>query len=202
MTDPLRRFSPWFYAAAAYNLTWGATNVLAPSLLARPLGLGPHGLVAWQGVGMLVLVYAPGYWWAARRPSQHVHLIAIALLGKTLGPIGFAWAAATGKLPLHFGLTILTNDLIWLPAFACYLHAATRRDGGLTALLSGAGSSPSKLRARRGAGQARSAAATNGPSRAEGLPGRGGHHEGSPSPDSQGRNHRVVPEAMQLVVVT
>jgi hypothetical protein len=140
MTDPLRRFSPWFYAAAAYNLTWGATNVLAPSLLARPLGLDPHGLVAWQGLGMLVLVYAPGYWWAARRPSQHAHLIAIALLGKTLGPIGFAWAAATGKLPLHFGLTILTNDLLWLPPFARYLHAATRACGGLTALLTGGSS--------------------------------------------------------------
>src|SRR5262245_484085 len=97
MTDPLRRFSPWFYAAAAYNLTWGTTNVLAPALLTRPLGLGPHGLVAWQAVGMLVLVYAPGYWWAGRRPSQHAPLIAIAVLGKTLGPIGFPWAAATGK---------------------------------------------------------------------------------------------------------
>lgn len=135
MTDPLRRFSPWFYAAAAYNLTWGTTNVLAPALLTRPLGLGPHGLVAWQAVGMLVLVYAPGYWWAGRRPSQHAHLIAIAVLGKTLGPIGFAWAAATGKLPLTFGLTILTNDLVWLPAFACYLRAATRPYGGPTTLL-------------------------------------------------------------------
>jgi len=88
--------------------------------------------------GLLVLVYAPGYWWAARRPSRHPHVIAIAWLGKLLGPVGFAWAAATDALPLTFGLTTLTNDLIWLPAFGLYLRAAVRPYGGLRAFLSGA----------------------------------------------------------------
>lgn len=138
MTDPLRHFRAWFYAAAAYNLVWGATCVLAPAALARQLGVDGHNLVAWRVVGMLVLVYVPAYWWVARRPSKHPHLIAVALLGKTLGPIGFAWAAATGELPLAFGLTIVTNDLIWLPAFALYLRAAARMRGGLAALLAGA----------------------------------------------------------------
>src|SRR6266481_4520861 len=138
MTDPLRRFSRWFYAAAAYNLAWGATNIFAPAVLAGPLGLDRHNLVAWQVVGMLVLVYAPGYWWVGRSPSRHPHLIMIAVFGKILGPIGFAWGAATGRLPLTFGLTIITNDLIWLPAFAIYLRAAARPFGGLRAVLSGA----------------------------------------------------------------
>lgn len=138
MTDPLRRYSPWFYAAAAYNLAWGATNVLAPATLTRQLGLDSHNLVAWRVVGMLVLTYSPAYWLVARHPSKHPQLIAVAFLGKVLGPIGYAWAAAIGKLPLAFGITIVTNDLIWLPAFALYLHAAARMRGGLRALLAGA----------------------------------------------------------------
>lgn len=28
--DPLQRFSPWFYAAAGYNLVWGTAFILAP----------------------------------------------------------------------------------------------------------------------------------------------------------------------------
>jgi hypothetical protein len=120
---------PWFYAAAVYNLVWGTTFVLAPGPVVRALGVAHPETTAWRVVGMLVLVYAPAYWWAARRPSQHVHLIAIATLGKIFGPLGFAWAAASGDLPWRFGLTIITNDLIWLPAFCLYLHAATRERG-------------------------------------------------------------------------
>jgi small multidrug resistance pump len=132
----LTRFRPWFYAAAVYNLVWGMTFVLTPGPVVRTLGVAHPDLTAWRVVGMLVLVYAPAYWWAARRPSQHAHLIAIATLGKVLGPLGFLWAAASGALPLRFGLTIVTNDLIWLPAFVAYLRAATR-DLGLARFLLG-----------------------------------------------------------------
>jgi hypothetical protein len=103
-----------FYAAAAYNVVWGGTTAFVP---ARPG-------VAWQFVGILVLAYAPAYWWVARRPSRHPQLIWIALVGKVVGPIGFMCALATGKLPLAFGVTIVTNDLIWLPGFVLYLRAA------------------------------------------------------------------------------
>ena len=123
------RFKSWFYAAAVYNLVWGTTFVLAPGPAVRTLGVAQPDLIAWRVVGMLVLVYAPAYWCAARSPSQHAHLIAIATLGKILGPLGFAWAAASGALPFRFGLTIVTNDLIWLPAFVAYLRVASRRDG-------------------------------------------------------------------------
>ena len=125
MTDPLARFSTLFYAAAAYNFGWGVTTMLASPT------------IAWQVIGMFVLVYAPAYWWTARRPSQHADLIVIATLGKVLGAIGFAWAAATGRQPSVFGLTILANDLVWLPGFGLYLCAASRRRGGLAALLAG-----------------------------------------------------------------
>jgi hypothetical protein len=138
MTDPLRRYSPWLYAAAAYNLAWGSATALAPELVARPLHLAQGNLVLWQAVGLLVASYAPVYLWSARRPSEHAHLIVPAFIGKTLGPVGFVWALASGTLPLTFGLTIITNDLIWLPAFGLYLRQAARQRGGLRALLSGA----------------------------------------------------------------
>ena len=59
------------------------------------------------------------------------------MLGKLLGPLGFLCAAASGALPLAFGLVILTNDVIWWPAFALYLRAAARLRGGWSALLAG-----------------------------------------------------------------
>ena len=102
------RLQRWMYAAAGYNALWGTGVVL----FAHP--------VAWKCVGMLVAVYAPGYWLAARRP--HPELVGIGLLGKVFGPIGFAWAAATGRLPVEFGFVILANDLVWWPAFVTYLR--------------------------------------------------------------------------------
>jgi len=137
-SDPLLRYRPWLYAACAYNLVWGSITVLFPRLLFDLLGIpAPALLPLWEVVGMFVLVYAPGYWWAARYPSRHAHLVLIGMLGKILGPIGFAWAALTGQLPLAFGWTIIFNDLIWWPVFALFLRDAARNSGGWPAFLQG-----------------------------------------------------------------
>jgi len=134
----LLRYRPWFYAAAFYNLLWGAVNVLFPTLFFDLINMPrPNHLALWQVVGMFVLVYAPAYWWAARSPYRHRHLIVIGLLGKILGPLGFLWSVSNGQLPLAFGLTLLTNDLLWWPAFFRYLNEAARRGGGWRALLMG-----------------------------------------------------------------
>ena len=61
----------------------------------------------------------------------------IGLLGKILGPLGFVWSAWGGSLPLAFGWTLLTNDLIWWPAFGLYLRDAARLSGGWVKLLRG-----------------------------------------------------------------
>ena len=136
--EALAHFRPWLAAAAIYNLLWGSINIVFPDALFRFLRMPPPSYLAlWQVVGMFVLVYAPAYGWAARRPSAHGHLILVGMLGKILGPIGFLWAVATGQLPLRFGLVILTNDLLWWPAFACYLQAAARVHGGWKAFLTG-----------------------------------------------------------------
>lgn len=132
------RYRPWFYAAAVYNLVWGAINVLFPTLFFDLVGMArPNYLALWQVVGMFVLVYAPAYWWAGRFPGRHRALIVIGLLGKICGPLGFVWSVGTGQLPLAFGWTILTNDLIWWPAFFLYLRDVARHCGGWQALLMG-----------------------------------------------------------------
>src|SRR5207302_10946789 len=84
----------------------------------------PNYLPLWQVVGMFVLVFAPGYWWAARDPFRHRHLIAIGLLGTMLGPVGFVWAAYTQALPLVFGWTLLINDAVWWLPFGFFLRDA------------------------------------------------------------------------------
>lgn len=129
---------PWLYAAAAYNLVWGALHVFAPSLLPGVLGLGAIDPLVWQALGLFVAVYAPAYAWAARSPERHAHLVAVAVFGKFAGPLGFAWAALSGNLPPRFGLVVLTNDLIWLPAMLIYLRAAAVRNGGWRAFAAGA----------------------------------------------------------------
>lgn len=134
----LARFRPWLAAAAIYNLLWGSFTIVFPDALFRLLSMSsPSYPPLWQVVGMFVLVYAPAYGWAARRPSAHGHLILVGMLGKILGPIGFLWALAAGQLPLRFGVVILTNDLLWWPAFACYLEVAARVHGGWKAFLTG-----------------------------------------------------------------
>jgi hypothetical protein len=136
--DPYKRYRPWFYAAAVYNLVWGTLIVLFPRAFFDVLGMQPiNYLPLWQVVGMFVLVYAPGYFWAARYPERHYHLILIGLLGKLFGPLGFVWSAATGSLPLVFGLTLLTNDLIWWPMFMLYLRDIGRQHGGWRNILLG-----------------------------------------------------------------
>lgn len=108
----------WFYTATAYNLVWGTWVILFPKMYFDWLGMEqPNYLSIWQSVGMIVQVYALGYWLIAREPHRYAALVWVGLIGKTFGPIGFVQAVIEGKLPLRFGWTILTNDLIWWPSF-------------------------------------------------------------------------------------
>jgi ligand-binding SRPBCC domain-containing protein len=53
-------------------------------------------------------------------------VVLVGLLGKLFGPVGFAAALARGAFPPAFGLTILTNDLVWWVPFALILRDAAR----------------------------------------------------------------------------
>lgn len=118
-------------AAAVYNLAWGAWVVLDPGALFRLTGLpAPLYPQLWQCVGMIVAVYGVGYAVAATAPLRHWPIVLVGLLGKLLGPIGFAAAVAAGELPSSWAWTIVTNDLVWWVPFALILVAARRAARG------------------------------------------------------------------------
>jgi hypothetical protein len=127
----LQRYRPWFYAAAVYNFVWGTVVVVFPDLIFRVLGMPASNYpVLMQCVGMVVGVYAIGYWLIAVDPERFGPFVFVGLAGKVLGPIGFVYAALQGKLPWAFGWVNVTNDLIWLPAFIPFALAVWRRERG------------------------------------------------------------------------
>jgi small multidrug resistance pump len=108
----------WFYSATVYNLVWGLVAILFPVPLFAALGVPPPNYPSlFRCIGMMVLVYAGGYYLLAKDPIRYAPFIWIAIAGKTFGPIGFIYAASIGELPWIFGLNLLTNDLIWWPVF-------------------------------------------------------------------------------------
>ncbi|MFO0806110.1 MAG: SRPBCC family protein [Gemmataceae bacterium] len=115
----------WLLAAGVYNLLWGATVIAFPHLLFDLAGIERINYPQiWQCVGMIVGVYGIGYLIAAGDPRVHWPIVLVGLLGKIFGPVGFAVALSSGTLPPLFGLTIVTNDLIWWIPFAMILRDA------------------------------------------------------------------------------
>jgi len=134
VTDEFRYYRRWFYAAAIYNAVWGSTVILFPRLLLRIAGINVSGasgasdaVPLVQVIGMMVGVYAYGYYLLAREPTRYSGLIWIALAGKTLGPVGFVYSASTGALPWSFGWVCLFNDVIWWPVFWRFALTHARR---------------------------------------------------------------------------
>jgi peroxiredoxin len=70
---------------------------------------------------MIVGVFGLGYVVAAQHPYRHWLIVALGLLSKILGPIGFAQAIANGRFPLSFAWNVVVNDLIWWVPFALIL---------------------------------------------------------------------------------
>jgi small multidrug resistance pump len=111
--------------AAVYNVLWGAWTVLLPHQLFDWCGIiRPNYPQLWQCIGMIVGVYGVGYALAARDPYRHWPIVVVGLMGKLFGPMGFAMALYQGVFPPVFGLTILSNDLIWWIPFSTILFKA------------------------------------------------------------------------------
>ena len=128
---------PWMrwslYAAGVYNIIWGGGAILFPLWVFRATGMEPPNYPEfWQCIGMIVGVYGVGYLIAASDPIRHWPIVFVGFLGKILGPIGFAESLWSEKLPLAFGLNIVTNDLIWWLPFSFILLAAWRARGEST----------------------------------------------------------------------
>jgi len=111
--------------AGVYNILWGISVIFLPNLFFNLTGMDiPRYPMIWQCVGMIVGVYGIGYWVAARDPLRHWPITLVGFLGKVFGPIGFAYYLLQGAFPLTFGLTIISNDLLWWIPFGLILKMA------------------------------------------------------------------------------
>ena len=81
-----------------------------------------------QVLGMMVGVFAYGYWLVARDPVRYADFIWIGLAGKLFGISGFLFYAFSGVLPWNMGWMILFNDVVWLPAFVLFLAGSRKSD--------------------------------------------------------------------------
>ena len=125
----MQKPSPWMryvlIAASIHNLVWGAWAIAFP-LSVFHLARVPEPIYPeiWQTVGLLIGAYGVGYGIAATDPLRHWPLVAIGLIGKVLGPLGFAIAATRGRFPWSFGWPALLNDVVWWLPFGLILKNA------------------------------------------------------------------------------
>ncbi len=118
----------WLIAAGIYNLAWGAITIAFPNLIFELTGAKRINYPEiWQCVGMIVGGYGIGYLIAAWDSRTHWPIVLVGPLGKIFGPIGFGVALARGIFPPLFGVTILTNDLLWWIPFGLILSDAAKQ---------------------------------------------------------------------------
>jgi hypothetical protein len=114
-----------FILAGIYNLGWGVFAALDPQWLFRFAEMPPQNHPEiFACLGMVVGLYGILYLEVARVPEQGWLLAAVGLLGKVLGPIGWANLYWSGQWPLATLVLCLTNDLIWWLPFSLYLYDA------------------------------------------------------------------------------
>jgi len=111
-----------FSLAALYNLAFGLWAGFFPNQFVDLFDLGrPQYPSLWACLGMVVGLYGLVYAYVAKNIEDGDVLIAIGLLGKLLGPIGWLQTTAGGELPHRTFFLILCNDLIWWFPFLFYL---------------------------------------------------------------------------------
>jgi peroxiredoxin len=124
---PARWMVHALFAAGVYHLLWGLTVVIFPDQACHWLGMHPVNYSPiWQYVGGVTALYGVAFLLAAINPFQHWLTVLLGLFSKLLGPACFAYGASVGKLPMQFGWTVITNDLIWWVPFCLILLASYR----------------------------------------------------------------------------
>ena len=120
---PRRRLHRLTFALAGiYNLAWGLYSSVDPGWLFRWAHMPPQRYPEiFACLAMVVGLYGLLYLEVARRPEAGLPIAAVGLLGKVLGPLGFAVLLLRGSWPWRAGILVLTNDLVWWPGFTLYL---------------------------------------------------------------------------------
>ena len=116
-----------FAAAAVYNLAFGLWAALFPRAFFLCCAMAPPTYPAiWACLGMVVGLYGLGYAYAAWRLDRAAPFIAIGLLGKVLGPVGWLLTVGHGEWPVRTVTLILFDDVIWWLPFCLFLLEGTR----------------------------------------------------------------------------
>ncbi|CAN5254329.1 hypothetical protein BH18ACT10_BH18ACT10_08920 [soil metagenome] len=112
-----------FIVAGVYNVGWGLYAAIDPQWLFRFADMPPlnHPQI-FACLGMVVGLYGLIYLEVARTPEKGWLLAAVGLLGKLLGPAGWAYLVLGGTWPLATVILILTNDVVWWAPFILYLR--------------------------------------------------------------------------------
>jgi len=110
--------------AGLYNLGYCLLLTFYPSETFHWLGMPQTPDIMIRCIGMMVGVYALCYWIAGSDPMKYWPLVAVGIVGKTLGPLGFAYGLWNGIFAWQGGIMIFFNDLIWwIPFWWIVLHA-------------------------------------------------------------------------------
>lgn len=104
-------------AAALYNIAYALLLAFYPAQAFHWLGMPKTPVVMIQCIGMMVGVYGLAYWIAGSDPVRYWPLITVGIVGKTLGPIGFAVGLLHGVFLWRGATMIALNDLIWWGPF-------------------------------------------------------------------------------------
>ena len=117
-----------FTAAGAYNLALGAWAVLVPRAFFDLFALEqPRYPAIWQTLGMVLGLYGLLYLYAAYRLDRAAPIIAVGLLGKVCGPIGWVVTVSSGELPLRTFPLIALDDLVWWIPFGLFVAREVMR---------------------------------------------------------------------------
>lgn len=109
--------------AGIYNLIWGAWVVLFPLSFFNLVGMQPPiHITIWQGMGMVIGLYGLGYYLASYDYIRHWPIVAIGLLGKIFGPIGYFFNLYIDNIDPVFGYALITNDFIWWIPFGMMVY--------------------------------------------------------------------------------
>src|SRR6266699_3756866 len=116
-----------FTMAALYNLGFGLWAGFSPGSFFGLFDLRqPLYPAIWSCLGMVVGTYGLGYGYAALRLERAAPFIAIGLVGKILGPIGWLVTVRSGDWPARTFPLVLFNDIVWWLPFSLFLIDGTR----------------------------------------------------------------------------
>ena len=133
MTDEFRQYRRWFYAAAIYNAVWGGAVILFPATLVRMADMNATGAVPLvQVVGMMVGVYAYGYYLLARETEAllRLHLDRAGRQDLRSPGIRLQRVDRCAALELRLDLRVQRRHLV-AGLLAIRAHARTRARGSL-----------------------------------------------------------------------